>query len=196
MTKQQLKDLLAKNQIQKVIDELLNMTQQAEHKELHNDVVTQSGNFVQYQEDQIRDISAKTEERVSIGKIKKALLYLIDKLVETEETTMTNNELTQNLNTISAKLEATKKNKNALAHKLAAVQSLKTRRLKNSLAFEQEKIEQLEEDIEILRTDSLLSMDNVQKKGFQRRIQAKEAEIDAIISDIGHLEQQLEQLNS
>lgn len=80
MTKQQLKDLLRFDEIQKVIDELIELTKLSENKHLYNDVIIQASHFVEYQKAQSAGTTYRNEQRVEISKIKEALVFIIDQL--------------------------------------------------------------------------------------------------------------------
>lgn len=186
MLKQHLKKQLTNDEIQEVINQLLVLTQHPERKKLHNDVILQSGKFKAYQLEKIRDTTATSEQLITISNIREALLYIIDNLPSIAE-----NATEGNTRMIPHKLEQLQESAKVLQQKLETVNSLRTNRLKSKLNFQHKKITQLEDDIEILEKDWLLSMDNERKKGFERRIQSKENEIDIIFSDIEGIEQKL-----
>lgn len=79
MTKSELKQLVAEDQIKKVIQWLLEATD----GDLHNEVVQQSSKYNDYLKSKMAGTKSQDELDVQIAKINAALTYIIDKLPDT-----------------------------------------------------------------------------------------------------------------
>jgi hypothetical protein len=90
MTKSELKQLIAEDQIKKVIQWLLEATDD----DLHNEVVQQSSKYNDYLKSKMAGTKSQDELDVQIAKINAALTYIIDKLPETKTTQQANNPTT------------------------------------------------------------------------------------------------------
>ncbi|MFZ2899228.1 MAG: hypothetical protein WA004_11435 [Saprospiraceae bacterium] len=86
MTKSELKQLIAEDQIKKVIQWLLEATERMRDSDLHNEVVQQSSKYNDYLKSKMAGTKSQDDLDVQIAKINAALTYIIDKLPETPTT--------------------------------------------------------------------------------------------------------------
>jgi hypothetical protein len=80
MTKSELKQLIAEDQIKKVIQWLLEATERMRDSDLHNEVVQQSSKYNDYLKSKMAGTKSQDDLDVQIAKINAALTYIIDKL--------------------------------------------------------------------------------------------------------------------
>lgn len=90
MTKSELKQLIAEDQIKRAIQWLLEATE----GDLHNEVVQQSSKYNDYLKSKMAGTKSQDDLDVQISKINAALTYIIDKLPDTPITQQPNNSTT------------------------------------------------------------------------------------------------------
>lgn len=95
MTKSELKQLIAEDQIKKVIQWLLEATERMRDSDLHNEVVQQSSKYNDYLKSKMAGTKSQDNLDVQIAKINEALTYIIDKLPDTPTTQQPNHLTTQ-----------------------------------------------------------------------------------------------------
>ena len=86
LMKQQLQTLIAEGKTDEAIQKLLTLANQIKKKDFHQEVIIQSARFEKYNQSNRMGISSSQEEGISIAKINKALLDIIDRLSDHEAT--------------------------------------------------------------------------------------------------------------
>lgn len=80
MTKSQLKQLIAENQIKKAIQAMLEITAKLGDSDLQNEVVQQSAKFNDYLKEKAAGTTSQENLDIQKAKIDNALMYIVDKL--------------------------------------------------------------------------------------------------------------------
>lgn len=76
-------------------------------------------------------------------------------------------------------------------HKISLASELKRRLYNGKLKFEEDKYNLIEEELKILEKEYSLETDGVRKKQYERRIQDKQKDLEAIIAKIEEINQQI-----
>lgn len=74
------KELIAKNQSEKVIDQLIKLAKKINDKEISNSIILLSGRFESYVKDSRNGVLSAEEQEVSLAKLNQSILDLIDDL--------------------------------------------------------------------------------------------------------------------
>ena len=75
-----IKELVAKNQSEKVINQLIKLARRIDNKEISNSIIMLSNRFENYVRDTRNGVLSQEEQDVSLAKLNKSILDLIDDL--------------------------------------------------------------------------------------------------------------------
>lgn len=76
------RELIAKNQNEKVIDALIQVAKKIENKDLSNSIILLSNKFENYIKDSRNGVLSQEQQEVSLSKLNNAILSLIDDIPE------------------------------------------------------------------------------------------------------------------